>query len=214
MGRGWFGWCMGVALVGAMGLTGGCAWYDEMNDRQDLRGAATGMGGTSGTTTYVRQDSGVDQLRQELATMRVDMNTLQDNQRRTLAQVGELQEGITARDAQVEELRGLLAVLESRLKASDAEWQGRMDNLRESMGAQNKKSLDAMAQRMAEEMAKQAQQNNQSAVVGEHVVRQGDVLSVIATAYGVSLKDLMDANGLRNDQIRIGQRLKIPAPRR
>lgn len=209
---------MGVALVGTVGLTGGCAWYDEMADRQDLRGAATGMGGTAtgGTVAYVRQDPAADQLRQEVAAMRVDMNTLQDNQRRTLAQIGELQEGITARDAQVEELRGLLAVLESRLKTSDAEWQGRMDNLRESMSTQNKKSLDAMAQRMAEEMAKQAQaqQASQSAVVGEHVVRQGDVLSVIATAYGVSLKDLMDANGLKNDQIRIGQRLKIPAPRR
>lgn len=46
----------------------------------------------------------------------------------------------------------------------------------------------------------------------EHQVRSGDTLSMIATRYNVSLAELRQANGLGgNDQIRVGQILKVPA---
>lgn len=219
MGRKWvrlFAWAV---LPGVLALVGsGCAFYDEMADQQDLRRVS----GPAGTTTaaapaYVRQDAGVDQVRQETAALRVEMNALHDNQRRMLTQIAEVQEALAARDKQVEELRGLVSVLESQLKVSDSEWQARMDKLRETMSVENKQRLDAMANRMATEMAntvQQVQQTSQGAAAGEHVVRQGDVLTVIAAAYGVSLQDLMRANNLSNDRIYVGQRLKIPAPRR
>jgi N-acetylmuramoyl-L-alanine amidase len=44
----------------------------------------------------------------------------------------------------------------------------------------------------------------------EHVITRGDTLSGIAERYRVSLNSLRQANGLRNDQIRIGQKLTIP----
>ena len=43
-----------------------------------------------------------------------------------------------------------------------------------------------------------------------HVIERGDTLSEIATHYRVSFKKLKDFNGLRNDTIHIGQKLKIP----
>ncbi|WP_074780226.1 N-acetylmuramoyl-L-alanine amidase [Halopseudomonas bauzanensis] len=45
----------------------------------------------------------------------------------------------------------------------------------------------------------------------EHMVTRGDTLSMIATRYEVSLASLRQANGLGNDQIRVGQVLKVPA---
>ena len=45
----------------------------------------------------------------------------------------------------------------------------------------------------------------------EHTVQRGDTLSMIATRYEISLANLRQANGLRNDQIRVGQVLKVPA---
>lgn len=45
----------------------------------------------------------------------------------------------------------------------------------------------------------------------EHTVQRGDTLSMIATRYDVSLASLRQANSLRNDQIRVGQVLKVPA---
>ena len=43
-----------------------------------------------------------------------------------------------------------------------------------------------------------------------YVVKRGDTLSEIATAQGVAISELRRMNGLKNDQIRIGQTLKIP----
>lgn len=43
-----------------------------------------------------------------------------------------------------------------------------------------------------------------------HTVQRGDTLSHIARTYGVTVRDIMQANNLRSDLIRIGQRLIIP----
>ncbi len=44
----------------------------------------------------------------------------------------------------------------------------------------------------------------------EHKVESGQTLSAIAQAYGVSVQKIKDANGLKNDVIRVGQTLFIP----
>ncbi|MDT0596193.1 N-acetylmuramoyl-L-alanine amidase [Glaciecola petra] len=43
-----------------------------------------------------------------------------------------------------------------------------------------------------------------------HKVTRGESLSLLAQRYGVSVKELKDANGLRSDLVRIGQELTIP----
>lgn len=45
----------------------------------------------------------------------------------------------------------------------------------------------------------------------EHVVRSGESLALLAQRYQVSLTSLRSANNLRNDVIKIGQTLNIPA---
>jgi N-acetylmuramoyl-L-alanine amidase len=44
-----------------------------------------------------------------------------------------------------------------------------------------------------------------------YTVKSGDNLMKIAKTYGVTVKQLRAANNLRTDQIRVGQKLKIPA---
>jgi LysM repeat protein len=44
-----------------------------------------------------------------------------------------------------------------------------------------------------------------------YTVKSGDNLTKIATQYGISLKSLRAANGLKTDNIKVGQKLKIPA---
>ena len=44
-----------------------------------------------------------------------------------------------------------------------------------------------------------------------HTVKSGESLSKIAVKYGVTVTALKNANGLKNDNIRAGQKLKIPA---
>ena len=45
---------------------------------------------------------------------------------------------------------------------------------------------------------------------GIHEVAAGDTLYSLAIRYGVTLADLQAANGLADDRITIGQRLRIP----
>lgn len=46
-----------------------------------------------------------------------------------------------------------------------------------------------------------------------HRVRRGETASSIALRYGVSTNALLDANGLRGNRLRIGQKLAIPGPK-
>ena len=56
--------------------------------------------------------------------------------------------------------------------------------------------------------------NPDAAPIGarEHVVVRGDTLSAIAVRYGVSVASLRRANNLNSDVVRLGQRLRVPAP--
>ena len=46
---------------------------------------------------------------------------------------------------------------------------------------------------------------------GYYMVRRGDSLGAIARYYGVTVRDIMDANNLKSSTIYVGQRLYIPA---
>ena len=43
-----------------------------------------------------------------------------------------------------------------------------------------------------------------------HIIRSGETLSGVAQRYGVSVRALRLANGIKGDKIRVGQKLKIP----
>jgi LysM repeat protein len=232
MGRMIGGWCRLVLLLGVLGIAGsGCAWYDGVVERQDLRlnapvprapARVTAPTAPTHHTAPAPSNTGQHQeaarLGKEAAALRVEVATLQDRQRRLLSQVGELEDELAARDKQIKELNDQLSGAQSGRKTSDAEWQRRLDEQRGSLEAQNRKAQDAMAKKLAEEMAaamrKAEEESRKTTVASVHTVRQGEVLSVIAAAYRVPLKKLMAVNGLKNDIIRVGQKLKIPAPSR
>ena len=58
-----------------------------------------------------------------------------------------------------------------------------------------------------------AQRDAGKTVVGpqEHVVRAGESLSMLAARYQVSLAEIRQANKLKSDVIRVGQKIQIPA---
>ena len=50
-------------------------------------------------------------------------------------------------------------------------------------------------------------------MVTTHVVKSGEVLAEIAKRYGLSVQDIMEANGIRDPNVlRAGQPLTIPVP--
>ena len=44
----------------------------------------------------------------------------------------------------------------------------------------------------------------------DYIVKKGDTLYSIANRYGVSVKDIMNLNGLKNSSLFINQKLLIP----
>ena len=46
--------------------------------------------------------------------------------------------------------------------------------------------------------------------INKYVVKKGDTLSIIASKYRVSVKDLKSVNDMRNDKVKVGMRLIIP----
>ncbi len=45
-----------------------------------------------------------------------------------------------------------------------------------------------------------------------YVVRRGDTLARVATRFKVTPEDLLEANGLKRNQFKVGRRLQIPPP--
>ena len=72
----------------------------------------------------------------------------------------------------------------------------------------------AVEEPKAEEPAVEEPKAEEPAIVvtaGEYVVKSGDTLGKIAAAYGLVVKDLVDANNIENaDVIRVGAKLAIP----
>lgn len=55
-----------------------------------------------------------------------------------------------------------------------------------------------------------AKQGKRKAQISTHTIRSGETLSGIAQRYKVSMQSIKTLNGLKSNNIRIGQRLKIP----
>lgn len=73
------------------------------------------------------------------------------------------------------------------------------------------RSADSLARRPVTVEPYRAKKSAKSAKVGgtSHVVKKGETLSSIARRYGVSVKQLKKDNGIKKDNIHVGQRLKI-----
>jgi LysM repeat protein len=74
------------------------------------------------------------------------------------------------------------------------------------INAEAKKETDTSAQGKKPLETK----SNPSSVSIEYTVREGDTLGVIANNFGVSVRELKAANGLRSDSLRVGKVLIIP----
>ncbi|HOG49010.1 MAG TPA: LysM peptidoglycan-binding domain-containing protein [Lentisphaeria bacterium] len=169
--------------------------------------------------TIIVQKSDDMRMAREIAGLRADLRTLQEDQKQLLARIESLELANQAKDMQVKELQNLLSAMDGRFGEVDKEWQDRMERLRTAMEqerAQRRKELENVTNVMASEISKVAaeQASTPTSVPGgaykEIVVQRGDTLSGIAASSGASIAAIKQLNGLKSDVIRAGDRLKIP----
>lgn len=127
------------------------------------------------------------------------MDVIQNNVDDHAARLSRLERGNGS--SEVAALQARIAALE----AANAELRRKMDNLRNEIVADLSKKL------------KQIQVSTPAPrpqpTVGPHkeyTVRNGDTLSLVAEAFGTSVRQIREMNNLKNDNLRIGQKLKVP----
>ena len=207
--------CRGALFLGTGALLfEGCTSWD-LSGEQDLRMYREQAAAQRRMNNLRRENS---RYQQELASLRGDLRTLQENQRQIMNIIDELRQNNHTLATQAQELQGLVAALENRLQTQDREWQSRMGKLKTALAKEQKRTLDAMAKSVAMEIStavNQAQSAPRSsggaATFREYTVRSGDTLSAIANAFQVPVPLIKKANGLKSDTIRVGQKLKIPS---
>lgn len=106
------------------------------------------------------------------------------------------------------DLRGIRQEIDS-LKAAIAE-------LRREIGAQRQTIVNDLSGRLAKMQAATPpppKATTKTVTIGPHkeyVVQAGDTLSVISQATGVPLRKIREMNNLKNDNLRVGQKLNLP----
>ena len=97
------------------------------------------------------------------------------------------------------ELASRLDAVEARLRKQDAAMQAMHKQIVAELSSKIKTIMKSQARSPGVEYGR------------EHLVKQGETLSEIASAYGVAINAVVRANGLKNaNAIRVGQKLFIP----
>ncbi|MBL7077234.1 MAG: LysM peptidoglycan-binding domain-containing protein [Kiritimatiellae bacterium] len=150
------------------------------------------------------------QRRSEQASRERDIEALRADVYRIKEQTGSASSGYEQVYADIERLRreqsdgdkelaDRLDKLELRLREQDA-----------ALDAMHKQIVSELSRKMAAVIKSQAPASG-SGYGREHVVKTGQTLSEIASAYGVTVKTLVRANGLKDaNSIRVGQKIFIP----
>ncbi len=172
--------------------------------------AAGGQGG--GTNAAVQR------ALTAVAGMSADINSLQDANRRLNGRIEELEDNNAALERRLEELRKLCVSLNERLQTQERDTQERLKAFQAAIEADQKQRREEAAKLtqdlkklLANSGPKPAVKPAYSGKVFDYTVASGDTLSTIAKAAGVTVKEIMDLNGLKSaDVLRVGQVLQIP----
>lgn len=158
----------------------------------------------------------------DIAAMQADMRVLQEDQKMLLARIMGLEQELQTRDQRLKELQDMLAAVDNRFEALDREWRQRLDAINAAMEqdrASRRQELETVSKAMAAEILRveknaAASRPATAAYSGKYIeieIQKGDTLGAMATAAGVSIESIRELNGLKNDVIRVGQKLKIPS---
>lgn len=113
--------------------------------------------------------------------------------------------------------RGAGSTVQSRLDALDRQVQ----SLQKARSEDRQAIIDDISRKIQGMLAGSAGRSSAAASGGgavsdtgyEHIVKSGETLSEIARAYGVSMSSIRQANRMKGDTVRVGQKLFIPEKR-
>lgn len=108
----------------------------------------------------------------------------------------------------------------SDLKAEVEALRIELNRLKGEMGSQRKEIVSDIvkkintAQPRAASTAGRTSTSSDTSNCEQYEVQKGDTLSLISQAFGTTVRKLKELNGLKSDNLRVGQKLLVPAPSR
>jgi LysM repeat protein len=161
------------------------------------------------------------EIKQEQASQRQDIQDLQNK-------IGKLQSDIVSVQSENDALKTQVANLKEDLAASsesNTQYQkdiSRLDDLVKKLDTAREQDRKIIVDEVSQEidrLSKKVQANSapaapkQPPVVEEgveHEVTKGETLNSLAKTYGVTVKQIQDANNLSSTSLKVGQKLFIP----
>lgn len=150
--------------------------------------------------------------KREIAAFRADLDAVAEQQKMLEARIMGLEQNLSQKEQQIKELQSLLDAMDKRFADVDSNWRNRMQELSSNIDRerearrQEQKQLTQNVTKIITEQS--AAQDNIEYI--EFTVQKGDNLSKIAAAAKVSIAEIKRINNLKSDNIREGQKLKIP----
>lgn len=149
-------------------------------------------------------------IQDEQVMIRMEAESIKANITRLNERVSEMQQ---AQEVLFKEIADLRQAVEQSNNANNSrrmDIESRLRAIEQSWDKNKQEIVSTLSKRMADVMNRQAQEQQTETGV-EHIVKQGETLSEIAKAYGVSVNAIIKANGIQKpDAIRAGQKLFIP----
>ena len=169
----------------------------------------------------VRRNALIDQTASEVQRLGENFDIVSENQAKLEAKVAKLEGELKAFEDLKAEIAGLRAENE-RLRIAQAELREQIvDDITKRIAKMNiggGASTPPPAPRPISSAARNATPPPAAPAPASsgynHIVEAGQTLSEIARGYGVTVNAIKQANGLKNDNLRIGQKLFIPDPPR
>ena len=122
--------------------------------------------------------------------------------------LGDLQRRVGAIEGGGDDSKGVRQEIDS-LRTQISELRREMQGLRGEIV----KDLSGRIAKMQSAVAPAPRPAPEKIVIGPHqeyTVQSGDTLSLIAQAFGTTVSKIKEMNGLKNDNLRIGQKLNLP----
>lgn len=140
------------------------------------------------------------------------VNSMNETYSRLEGRVNELQRQTAAVVQQNQRLEQEIANLKKAFAAEQQARQTSIDKMAEQVAKETASAINSSRKAQAEAAAAAAPKGGP---VGkgsfyEYTVQAGATLTTIAKAYSVQVSEIKEANSLKNDNIRVGQKLYIP----
>ena len=122
--------------------------------------------------------------------------------------LGDLQRRVGALEGGGDDSKGVRQEIDS-LRTQISELRREMQGLRGEIV----KDLSGRIAKMQSAVAPAPRPAPEKIVIGPHqeyTVQSGDTLSLIAQAFGTTVAKIKEMNGLKNDNLRVGQKLNLP----